>query len=339
MPFCAPSSPAGCVAVSLWRARVFVLVCLAGCEGRQSALAPAGRGADRLVDLFLWMSVGALLIWIVVLALTAYGAFVDKAHSARAAERLVIAGGVVVPTAVLAVLLTYGLSMLPSFVEAAPEGSLKVHVVGHQWWWRVRYFPKDGAPFDLANEIQLPVGAPVEIELESRDVIHSFWIPSLGGKMDMIPGRKTRLVLEPTKAGVFRGVCAEYCGDSHAFMAFSVIVLEPEAFDRWIAEQSRPALEPSDELARRGHELFLENGCGACHAVRGTRADGVIGPDLTHVGGRSSLGAGLLGTRREDFRRFIAETHRLKPGVQMPAFGMLPEADLEAIARYLEGLE
>jgi cytochrome c oxidase subunit 2 len=179
----------------------------------------------------------------------------------------------------------------------------------------------------------------VELELESRDVIHAFWIPALGGKVDMIPGRQTRLRLEPTEVGVYRGTCAEYCGDSHAWMSFPVFVLEPAEFTRWLAQQAEPASSPSVGEARRGGELFLENGCGACHSVRGGRADGVVGPDLTHVGSRASLAAGLLANDVDDFTRWVASTHELKPGAVMPPFGMLAKQDLHAIGVYLDGLK
>jgi cytochrome c oxidase subunit 2 len=190
----------------------------------------------------------------------------------------------------------------------------------------------------LANEIRLPVGETVEFRLESPDVIHSFWIPSLGGKMDMIPGRVTRLALTPTKTGVFRGACAEYCGTSHALMSFDVVVHEKEGFDRWLAHQQMPAGPPGAAAAARGHELFLANGCGACHAIRGTTAKGVIGPDLTHVGSRLSIGAGTLSNTRDALVRWIARTDHVKPGVIMPSFGMLPDEQLQAMALYLEGL-
>ena len=174
---------------------------------------------------------------------------------------------------------------------------------------------------------------------QATDVIHSFWIPSIGGKMDMIPGRKTRLALEPTKAGFFRGACAEYCGASHALMQFAVVVEERQAFEGWLARQASRAAPASDPVAQLGQRVFLENGCGACHAVRGTPADGVVGPDLTHVGSRAWLGAGVLGNEPRDFRRWVAETERVKPSVHMPAFGMLPDEQLDALALFLESLE
>jgi cytochrome c oxidase subunit 2 len=185
----------------------------------------------------------------------------------------------------------------------------------------------------------MPRGEPVLLELASDNVIHSFWIPALGGKTDMIPGRRTRLVLEPTEAGVYRGVCAEFCGASHALMAFRVVVEERPEFDAWLARQAAPAAAPSDDVAAAGAEAFLSNGCGACHTVRGTPAVGKVGPDLTHVGSRLSLGAGTLPNDAAAFRHWIALTDEIKPSVHMPAFGMLPSADIRALAAYLEALQ
>jgi cytochrome c oxidase subunit 2 len=157
--------------------------------------------------------------------------------------------------------------------------------------------------------------------------------------MDMIPGRTNRLTLEPTRTGAFRGVCAEYCGTSHALMSFDVVVLEKDDFAAWLKRQHDRAQPPTQALARRGQELFIANGCGACHAVRGTPADGVVGPDLTHVGSRLSLGAGILPNDPEAFLKWMAHTQNVKPGVHMPHFGMLPPEDLRALAAYLDGLE
>ena len=192
---------------------------------------------------------------------------------------------------------------------------------------------------ELANEIRLPLGEPVEFELDSPDVIHSFWIPSLGGKMDMIPGRRTRLVLHPTRTGTFRGACAEYCGTSHALMAFPVVVMEQAEFAQWLNQQRRPAGRPPDDLARQGEESFFLNGCSACHAIAGTDARGLVGPDLTHVGSRLTLGAGIIPNGRDGLIRWIQHTNQVKPGVRMPHFGMLPPAELNALAAYLESLQ
>jgi cytochrome c oxidase subunit 2 len=314
-------------------------VLLAGCDGPQSTLVPAGQSAQRIAEIFWWMTGGAVFIWIAVVILAIWAAFAPEAHNRRHSSFLIIGGGAVVPTLVLAVLVVYGLAPIPALLAPAPEGSLKISVSGEQWWWRVRYELSEGGAVALANEIRLPVGRPVEFRLESPDVIHSFWIPSLAGKIDMIPGRVTRLALTPTKVGVFRGACAEYCGTSHALMSFYVVVEEQEAFERWLAAQQAPAAAPSAPDAASGQELFLANGCGACHMIRGTPARGVVGPDLTHIGSRVSIGAGILPNNAETLMRWIARTDHVKPAVIMPAFGMLPQKDLQALARYLEGLK
>jgi cytochrome c oxidase subunit 2 len=313
---------------------------LIGCEGPQSALDPAGRAAEQIARLFWRMAVGAVLVWLAMVALTIYATRgVRTAREERLAKLLIIGGGAIVPTAILAALLIYGLKMMPDLLAHAPKGSLKVAVIGEQWWWRVRYQPPSGAEVVLANEIRLPLGEMVEFELASSDVIHSFWIPALGGKMDMIPGRTTRLVLEATRAGVFRGVCAEYCGTAHALMAFSVIVMPREEFAQWLERQRSPAREPAEAVAKQGRDAFLTHGCSACHTIRGTSADGVIGPDLTHIGSRLSIGAGILANDPKTMRRWIEGSSKLKPGVQMPHFGMLPPEELHAISVYLKSLE
>lgn len=260
-----------------------------------SALSPASAEAARLASLFWWMAGGSVLIWIGVVLLTIYCA---RAGSGAQAERrnqlLIVGGGVIIPTLVLTILLSYGLSMLPPLVARAPDARLHIAVTGEQWWWRVRYQLPDRSPIEAANEIRLPVGDRVQFQLTSDNVIHSFWIPSLAGKVDMIPGRMTFLAIQPTQTGTFQGVCAEFCGTSHALMLFRVEVMERDSFERWLEHQATPAPMASDPLTQRGETLFLANGCSACHTIRGTSARGTIGPDLTHVGGRLSLAAGIL---------------------------------------------
>ena len=305
---------------------------------RQSALAPAGRAAEDLGTLFWWMVAGAVVIWLAVMALLAYSVMVNPEAGKKHRGAMIIGGGAIVPTVVLTILLIYGLRLMPPLLAAAPPDALRIAVRGEQWWWRVRYQPPGAEPVELANEIRLPVGEPVEFILDSPDVIHAFWIPSLGGKMDMIPGRTTRLTLHPTRTGTFRGVCAEYCGTSHALMAFPVVVMEKGEFEQWLEGQRRPAGEPREAVAARGRELFFANGCPACHTVSGTSARGVVGPDLTHVGSRLTLGAGIIPNDRDAFERWIAHTDDVKPGVHMPEFAMLPREEVRALAAYLESL-
>ena len=325
---------------AVWLVLFVCALLLTGCRGVQSALSPAGREAERIAELFWWMVAGAIIVWLGVIVLTIYAARTSsEARNHRRDRFLIVGGGAVVPTVVLTVLLAFGLAPIPVLLAPAPEGSLKIIVSGEQWWWRMRYLPPGGEAFELANEIRLPVGEPVQFQLDSPDVIHSFWIPSLAGKVDMIPGRVTYLALQPTKVGVYRGACAEYCGTSHAMMNFYVEVMEKEDFSRWLVQQAQPSQPAAEPLAARGRELFLSHGCNACHTVRGTPARGVIGPDLTHVGSRLSIAAGTLTNEPEHFQRWIAQTTAVKPAVTMPAFHMLPSDDLRALAAYLEGLK
>jgi cytochrome c oxidase subunit 2 len=286
------------------------------------------------------MAGGAALVWVAVVALALYCAHPRGRQTFGSRTRLlIVGGGVVVPTVVLTGLLIYGLWLLPPLVARAPAGALQVSVVGEQWWWRVRYERPGAAAVELANEIRLPLDERVQFILSSDNVIHSFWIPSLGGKMDMLPGRTTYLALQPTRTGLFRGACAEYCGASHALMAFFVEVLPRPAFDDWLERQGQAARTPSSPAARRGAELFFANGCSACHRIRGTPAEGTIGPDLTHVASRHSIAAGTLPTETDAIARWLAETTGIKPGAHMPRFGMLPDDALRSLAAYLQELE
>jgi cytochrome c oxidase subunit 2 len=302
-----------------------------------SALETAGRDAELIARLFTVMTVGAVIVWVAVVVIAVYTIRARGPHSQRTANLLILGGGVALPVAVLAALLAYGLPVLPAVLTPAAEGSLRIRVTGKQWWWRVEYVTDQGI-VETANELRLPVNQRVELQLVSRDVIHSFWVPSIAGKMDLIPGRVTRLALEPTRTGVFRGACAEYCGASHALMAFVVVVLTSGDFQSWLEAQATPAQPPVDALAQRGETVFLAHGCTACHTIRGTSNAAQIGPDLTHVGSRLQLAAGTLPNDPEAFVSWISETDRIKPGVHMPAFRTLSREDLSALAAYLDGL-
>lgn len=281
-----------------------------------STLTTAGDGAARIAELFYWMLAGATIILVVVIALSVYAIASKRAHHERTTKRLVIGGGAILPTIVLSSLMAYGLSIMPELHRPAPEGSLTIRVTGVRWWWRVEYLDIGGEPFETANEIHLPVDQPVRFELVADDVIHSFWIPSLGGKMDMIPGRTNYLTLHPNRTGTYVGSCAEYCGRAHANMQFRVIVSEPDEFQTWMAGQRRQA--PQGDSA--GLRVFLSSGCSACHAIRGTDADGPVGPDLTHFASRQTIGAGILENHPNHLERWILQTYQVKPGVEMPAF-------------------
>jgi cytochrome c oxidase subunit 2 len=221
---------------------------------------------------------------------------------------------------------------------AQPKG-LVLKVTSQQWWWQIEYVnARPSERLQTANEIHLPVNVPVEIQLSSPDVIHSFWVPNLHGKQDLIPGRDTDIHLQPTRLGVFRGQCAEFCGAQHANMALYVIVESAGDFEKWRARQLRSAADPTDGTAERGRAVFMSSACPLCHTIRGTDAGGVSGPDLTHLASRRSLAAGTLPNGRGNLTAWIADPQGVKPGNHMPRVS-LSSTDLQALATYLGGLD
>lgn len=313
---------------------------LSGCAGIQSALDPAGKEAAAVAGLFWVMVCGAALVWVLVMGGLYYATRIrPEAHSEKVAGRVILWAGAVFPTVVLVALLTYALWLMPTIrpwnALSAGEAPLEIEVTGEQFWWRVTYNRPGAETVHSANEVRLPAGERVIFRLTSADVIHSFWVPALGGKMDMIPGRENTLTLEATRTGIYRSPCAEFCGESHALMAFATVVMEPEEFDTWLAAKS----EPSPGAHAAGIDAFLRNGCDACHAIKGTAADGTIGPNLSHVGSRETLGAGILDNEIDSYVAFIETPDSVKPGIRMPSFAGLEDAEITAIARYLKGLE
>ena len=224
-------------------------------------------------------------------------------------------------------------------VNAPPSAPvLTIEVTAHQWWWEVRY-PGGGAArvFKTANEIHIPTGMPVLFKLSGGDVIHSFWVPALSGKTDLIPGLTNALWLEADRPGTYRGQCAEYCGLEHAKMAFVVVAQPPAAFEAWRAHQLEDAVAPAGGLLASGAAYFAMK-CGGCHAVRGSDAAGVLGPDLSHFATRQSIGAGLLANTPQNLARWIADPQGLKPGnlMQKPE---LTETQAAQIVAYVETLK
>lgn len=309
-------------------------------DGAQSALAPRGPAADEIASLS-WLLFGTgTAILVVVLALTACALFARRSRRAWMTRGgfIIVAGGVV-PFVLLAALLVHVL--LPGgHGHGGATAALRIEVTGEQWWWRVRYLDASGRhDFATANEIRIPVGTAVDLTLRSADVIHSFWVPSLAPKLDMIPGRVNRLVIAAGQAGEFRGQCAEYCGAPHARMALFVIATSTDDFEAWTTRQRQAATSPQTAEARRGERAFAEHGCGTCHAIRGTGHVGTRGPDLTHVADRVSLGAGTLRAAPGAMAAWIVGSQHVKPGNLMPDFAMLPADELGAIAAYLQALQ
>jgi cytochrome c oxidase subunit 2 len=255
----------------------------------------------------------------------------------RRLTRAVI-GAVAVTTLVLMAMLVASDLTGRSIVTLATADALDVELIGHQWWWEVR------APLSVpsrnvvtANEIHVPVGRPVLLKSTSYDVIHSFWVPNLHGKRDLIPGRLTSTWFRADRPGVFRGQCAEFCGYQHAHMALEVVADPPDRFEAWMEEQRQPAAEPSTDSGRRGREVFLTRSCVLCHTVRGTGAFGHKGPDLTHLASRRKIAAGTLDLSHSNLEDWIRNPQAIKPGNRMPAHPLATE-ELDALVEYLEVL-
>lgn len=305
---------------------------LAGCRTEQSVLHPASQDAHDVATLFWVMTAGGALIWLIVMGVTVYAVLGRRRPSSeRFADRFILIAGVIFPTLVLAALLIFGLRLLPDW-RAAERADLRIHVTAEQYWWRLAYELPDGRRVETANELHLPRGQVVEFVLTAHDVIHSLWIPPLGGKLDVIPGRTNLLRLTARQTGHFRGVCAEYCGLSHALMALPVTVHEADGFQGWLAAEAAPA-RAADPTA------FVAAGCGACHRVRGLVEEGSVGPDLTHFARRGTLASGILPMDEAALSRWIEAPEEIKPDARMPAYADLPEDQRRAIVAFLMELQ
>jgi cytochrome c oxidase subunit II len=316
-----------------------------GCaEGPQRVTDPAGPAAHSLLDLmatFVWVTTVPAAVFIIVLVVLAVRRRRVDAPSAprpRLEEGVILALGGGLSLVIVTVLMLVSFGGARAVMEPPFEPELTVEVTGHMFWWEVRY-PDHGIL--TANEVHIPVARPVRVRLHSVDVIHSFWVPQLHGKLDMIPGRIHELWLQADRAGELRGQCAEFCGVQHALMAFLVIVEEQGDFESWLDAQARlQAPRAEDTLEARGEAVYVRERCQVCHAVRGSFEVEELeapGPDLTHLATRRTLGAATVRRNRDTLREWVANPHRRKPGVRMPAT-RLSDADMEALMAYLESL-
>jgi cytochrome c oxidase subunit 2 len=312
-------------------------------------LDPAGPQAARIAAMFTWYLAILGAVYAAVLIATALAVIrgrkqtpADDAtatHGPSTARHLrwAVIGATSLSVLLLFALLIGSVSTSRALSSLAPAG-LTIELTGQQWWWEVTYpHAEPSKHFTTANEIHVPAGKPVLLHLRSRDVIHSFWVPQLHGKRDMIPGRDTWLVIQADEPGVYRGRCAELCGYQHAHMALSVVAQPEREFARWLEQQRAPAREPINSEQRRGHELFTKGSCAMCHSIRGTTAAAQSGPDLTHLASRRELAAGALPNTRDALTRWIRDSQSIKPGSYMPA-QQLGAADLRAVVAYLETL-
>ncbi|MBM9596004.1 cytochrome c oxidase subunit II [Roseitranquillus sediminis] len=313
---------------------------IAACEGTQNVLAPASPDARLIASLSWWMFALAVLILIVTLGLLLVAVALRRNGEARAISRrratiLVVLGGVVAPICAIVAVTVSGAAIGDETEGGRRIDGATVRVAGERWWWEFSYLAADGEVLAVtANELHLPVGRRSRILLESDNVIHSFWAPNLQGKTDLIPGATNMLFAEPEVSGEWRGQCAEFCGLQHGLMGFLVIGEPPEDFAGWLAAQAEPAAVTSHP----GLGVFLSLGCGECHTIRGSTADGEIGPDLTHLASRRTLAAATLPNTRGHLAGWITSTQEIKPGALMPEIVPDP-ADLQHLLDFLEALE
>ena len=312
--------------------------------GVQSALNPAGPQAAAIANLTWWFFGVCALVYLLVLAATCWAVARRRKPSDDAPETSVrlgwIVGAATAVTIVTLVVLTVS-SVVAGRGLTSPSGpgAVTVDVIGHQWWWEFRYRDASANEWvNSPNELHVPVGVPVVLKATSRDVIHSFWVPNLHGKRDLVPGMVTHTWIQADRPGVYRGQCAEFCGHQHAHMAFLVIAEPMEEFLTWLRRQRGSAPQPRTAAQKRGHDVFMQGPCIMCHTIRGTAAASRFGPDLTHVAGRRTIAAGTLPTTRGHLAGWIVDSQSIKPGNRMPP-NVLSGGDLQALLAYIETLK
>jgi|SRR5579871_1781387 len=324
---------------------------LAGCANRESMMAPAGPASENLANLgwfvFLLFSVVAVIMWILLawVAMRKRGSFAEHAPvDIGGGQPWILIGGFAIPFVILAAVYVVGLNAMSAFPLEGEHHQMAmpadIRVTGHQWWWQIDYMK---GPLDqhvtTANEIHIPVGKPVDIDLTSNDVIHSFFIPALHGKVDLIPGQMNRIRIQADQAGTYRGQCAEYCGAQHAHMILMVVADPPAQYDAWLAKQAADAQEPATDQERQGQQLFMAKACVLCHTIRGTLAQAKVGPDLTHIASRQGLAANTLRNNEANLEAWVTHAQSLKPEVAMPDITAFRGDQLRAVVAYLQQLQ
>ncbi len=339
-----------------WGLALTLPLLLVGCQNAPSTLRGAGRAATEINQLWWFMLVAGSIIYIGVMGLLVM-AYRRRAHTEPTTDpidpdqmldestalatgankqgtRMIVLGGIVMPIVVLTAVYAFTVETLLAISSQRTADLPTIEVIGHQWWWEVQY-PEQGVV--TANEIYIPAGEPVQFILTSVDVNHSFWVPELHGKLDMIPGRVNRFWIDATEPGVYRGICAEFCGIQHANMYFLVVALPPAEYATWLSTQQQPLAPPPDQMAEIGQQIFLDSGCGACHAIAGTAAAGDLGPDLTNLAERRTLAAGVIENNEANLREWLLHPQQTKPGSLMPAT-ILPDDQFDALVAYLQTL-
>ncbi|MEZ4501409.1 MAG: cytochrome c oxidase subunit II [Dehalococcoidia bacterium] len=331
-------------------AAAFVLLAfgLAACsfsDAPQTTIAPRSDNADSIQSVYVIVFWLAVVVFIGVMLATIVFALMFRERADRQAKqfhgnaRLEVLW-TLIPVIIVVIIAVPTFNSLAETSAAPPEDALHVEVIGHQWWFEFRYDNVGGVEQVVsANELHLPVDRAVDFTLKSADVIHSFWVPQLGGKVDLVPGHENDLWFTPNTVGEYLGQCAEFCGDSHALMRFRVFVHSQADFETWAQNEASDAVEPTDEAIMAGQAAFLGNACIGCHTVQGTTAVGQVGPNLSHVGARTTLAAGIMDNTPENMANWIRNAPSIKPGSIMPAFPALSDEDLQAIVAYLQSLK
>lgn len=308
----------------------------------QSALHPAGPGAASIGSLWWLMFWTCTVIYVLVMGTLVVAVRRRRSDEGPAAERTLVrsvAGASAVTVAILFGLLVASVLTGRAVASLGSAEGLVIEITGNQWWWNVEYHnPNPSLRVRTANELHIPVGRQIRIQLASNDVIHSFWVPNLHGKRDMIPGRPAQFRLQPLRAGIYRGQCAEFCGLQHAHMALDVVVESRRDFDAWYERQLATPLPVSEARAARGQEVFMTSACNLCHAIAGTDASASFGPDLSHFASRRSIAAGTLPNDPGNLRRWLENPQRVKPGNRMPVVS-LGRDDIDALVAYLGTLQ
>jgi cytochrome c oxidase subunit II len=327
-----------------------------GCNTPQSTLDGHGPAASRIASLSWWMTIVFLVVTVLMWLLIAWGFLKRRGKleehapiSADGGQIWIAIGGLVVPFVVLTVFFVFGLSLLAKFpIHGMPVNSgvamqdmrPEIRITGHQWWWQIDYLNSEPAlEFTTANELHLPLGRSVNIEVITADVMHSLWIPQLHGKVDLIPGVPNYIHIDASKAGTYQGQCAEFCGGPHAQMRILAVVQPPDEYRAWLLAQRSPASEPkmADEMA--GEQVFMSGPCALCHQIRGTLAGGRVAPDLTHIGSRLYIAANSFPNNNAYLEAWVTHAQSLKPEAQMPDLAQFTGTQLQDLIAYLRQLQ
>ncbi len=300
---------------------------------------PQGQQIATVIWVFLAVCAAIYLATLIALGWALLRRSREDDHSQRVSHRItvVVVAATAFTAATLVVLTTASEVAGRGLRQPSGPGAVTIDVIGHQWFWNFRYRGATGSEWvSSPNELHIPVGVPVVLNTISRDVIHSFWVPALHGKRDLIPGVVTQTWIQADTPGMYPGRCAEFCGHQHANMAFTVVAEPASDFQIWLDRQRQPAIAPTEDT-RRGHDLFMSRTCVTCHAIRGTQAGSRVGPDLTHVGSRRTIAAGTLANTPDQLARWLRDPQAIKPGTRMPATP-LTDDELRSVVAYLGSL-